>query len=610
MARRPQKKKFSKKQLKAQRKIDAQPVQVEQASLHPVRAVSDVPMGTTITVSELARRSGRPAAEIVGALLQNGVIATVNDSIDRDTVEIISEDLAIRVVGEESISKVTQKQEERGELTSRPPVVTVMGHVDHGKTTLLDSIRQANVAVSESGGITQHIGAYQVVWHGKRENENRPITFVDTPGHEAFSALRAHGASITDIVILVVAADDGVKPQTKEALSHARAANVPIIVAINKIDKPGANIDRVKGQLVELGLNPEDWGGKTPVIPVSAKSGEGIDDLLDTVLLVADLSELAARSYGTARGVIIESHMQPGVGPLATLLVQHGELQVGDMIVAGTTWGRVRFMEDEHGVRHQSAGPSVPVRVAGLSGVPMFGTQVGVVATEKIARMNAQNSVERNGSHRAVLDETEGGSLHLSIILKADVGGSVEAIRSSLAAIQIEGVEVRFIHDAVGDLTESDVNLAMASAHSLLLAFRTNVTTAAKNLARLNGLAIHPFDVIYELIEYVENQAKLLREPKVTHKEIGRLKVMGVFRTTKTDQIIGGRVEQGEIRVNANAQILRDDLEISTGIVRTLQRGQTPAQQINVGEECGLSLQTSAPAMVGDMLILSIEESV
>lgn len=609
MARRPQKKKLSKKQLKAQRKVDAAPKRTEDvAPQKPARATVDVPVGSTIMVADLARRSGRTSAEIVGALLGNGVIATVNDSVDRETVEIIGEELGIRVIDEVAAAETTDADVE-SELVPRPPVVTVMGHVDHGKTSLLDSIRQANVASSESGGITQHIGAYQVVWRGSDGNlPERRITFVDTPGHEAFSALRAHGASITDIVILVVAADDGVKPQTKEALSHARAANVPVIVAINKMDKPGANVDRVKGQLVELGLNPEDWGGKTPVVPVSAKAGTGIDDLLDTVLLVADLGELTARPDGLARGVIIESHMQPGVGPVATVLVQRGELRVGDMVVAGTAWGRVRFMEDEHGTRHLTAKPSTPVRVAGLSSVAVFGTQLAVMTSEKAARAAAQQAADRSGARFVNYEESD-ETPHLSVVLKADVGGSVEAIRSSLANLQPEGVEVRLIHDAVGDLTESDVHLAMASRHPLLLAFRTNVTAAAKNLAKLNNLPIYSFQVIYELIEHVETQAKALREPTVLRVETGRLKILGVFRTTKTEQIVGGRVEQGDVRTGAVATIMRDGEEVGTGTIRSVQRGQTPADLVREGEECGLSLATTTPAAVGDVLVVHVDET-
>ncbi|MGI6103150.1 MAG: translation initiation factor IF-2 [Patescibacteria group bacterium] len=609
MARRPQKKKLSKKQLKAQRKVDAAPKRTEDvAPQKPARTTVDVPVGSTIMVADLARRSGRTSAEIVGALLGNGVIATVNDSVDRETVEIIGEELGIRVIDEVAAAETTDADVE-SELVPRPPVVTVMGHVDHGKTSLLDSIRQANVASSESGGITQHIGAYQVVWRGSDGNlPERRITFVDTPGHEAFSALRAHGASITDIVILVVAADDGVKPQTKEALSHARAANVPVIVAINKMDKPGANVDRVKGQLVELGLNPEDWGGKTPVVPVSAKAGTGIDDLLDTVLLVADLGELTARPDGLARGVIIESHMQPGVGPVATVLVQRGELRVGDMVVAGTAWGRVRFMEDEYGTRHLTAKPSTPVRVAGLSSVAVFGTQLAVMTSEKAARAAAQQAADRSGARFVNYEESD-ETPHLSVVLKADVGGSVEAIRSSLANLQPEGVEVRLIHDAVGDLTESDVHLAMASRHPLLLAFRTNVTAAAKNLAKLNNLPIYSFQVIYELIEHVETQAKALREPTVLRVETGRLEILGVFRTTKTEQIVGGRVEQGDVRTGAVATIMRDGEEVGTGTIRSVQRGQTPADLVREGEECGLSLATTTPAAVGDVLVIHVDET-
>ncbi|MBI4022773.1 translation initiation factor IF-2 [Candidatus Berkelbacteria bacterium] len=640
MARHSRKRKLSKKELKAKSKVDeaAELKATEEASRVKAREVVPVALGETVTVAELAKRSGRSAAEIVGALLQNGVIATVNDSVDRTTIEIIADELEISVNAEEAVAAAHVDELDEAEQAPRPPVVTIMGHVAHGKTTLLDAIRQTNVAGGESGGITQHIGAYQVEVRpdaAKPSKAHRPaktprppsakrlrggaqaqadsptpgrrITFIDTPGHEAFSALRAHGATITDIAILVVAADDGVKPQTKEALSHARAADVPVIVALTKVDKPEAQLDRVKGELAELGLNPEDWGGKTPVVPVSAKTGQGLSDLLETVLLVADLAGLTARPVGPAQGVVIESHMEPGAGPLATVLIQQGQLSLGDALVAGEVYGRVRFMEDDARRRLEVAGPSTPIRIAGLSGPALFGTHLVAVASEKVARETARHA-SGGRAPRAASGSEEGGQRQLSLIVKGDVGGSLKAITTSVEGIEVEGVAVTVIHDGVGDLTESDVHLAIASAHPLLLAFRTNVTAAAKNLAKLHGIEIRTFAVIYELLDHVKEVAQAMRERRAVEVELGRLKVLKVFLKKKDRVVVGGRIESGVMRRGSQARIQRDGTPIGEAPLVTVQQGPTEVGEVGQGEECGLALATDLEILEGDVIIDTVQE--
>lgn len=613
MARRNTKRKLSKKEQKALTK-EASNVSTEGVIEAPVKRRESVRVDVpaTITIAQLSKLSGRTPVEIVGALLASGVIATVNDSIDRETVEIIADEIDLEIGATETLKPEALKVSDEAQ-SARPPVVVVLGHVDHGKTTLLDSIRKANVVAGESGGITQHIGAYQVQWKTD-DGTIRPISFIDTPGHEAFSAMRAHGVTMTDIAILVVAADDGVKPQTKEAASHAKAANIPIIVAINKIDAPGAQPDRVRGELAELGLADESWGGKTPTVLVSAKQGTGIDDLLDTVLLVADLAELTARPTGPAQGVVIEAHMELGIGPVATILVQHGELAVGQYVAIGRVVGKVRLMNDDAGHRLQSAGPATPVRIAGLTDVPSFGSQLVVTGSEKEARLLAQSASEQHQSRQLIAqteteDESGDEQLSISIVLKADVDGSLGAIQTSLEQITAEGVSVKVIHQGVGDLSESDVNLALAAKHPFIVAFRTGATVAARTIARSKQQTIHAYDIIYRLIDDVKTEADRLRTHKVTITEVGRLKVLEVFRTTKTAQIIGGRVEQGYIAKGASLQIMRDDELVGTGTIETLQRGQTKADRVDSVEECGLGVATTETIANGDVLVVSVTET-
>ncbi|MBI2590195.1 translation initiation factor IF-2 [Candidatus Berkelbacteria bacterium] len=608
MLRRSNKRKFSKKELRAQRKHDTDtPTEVVSVPAK-TRSQVKIEIPRLITVAELANLSSRTPAEIVGALMRNGVLATVNDSIDRETVEIIADELDLEIHAESQVVPSMQKISGKAQSETRPPVVVVMGHVDHGKTTLLDAIRKTNTVASEAGGITQHIGAYQVQWTDNQD-QIRPITFIDTPGHEAFSAMRAHGATITDVAILVVAADDGVKPQTKEAMSHAKAANIPIIIALNKIDKKEANPDRVKGELAELGLAPEDWGGKTPLVRISAKHSQGIDDLLDVVLLVADLQDLRAQTQGQAEGIVIEANKQQGVGPVATVLVQSGELKIGDAIVLGPIFGKIRVMENERGQRYTKAGPSTPVRIAGLSGVPAFGEHLKVCQNEKEARQLAQKAgLKKRLKHVTHQSQETEKERSLAIIVKADVDGSLKAIKTSLEAIEIPDVEVKVILEGVGDVTESDINIGTSLGQPYIVAFRTGATVAARHLARTNNIEIHSYDVIYRLIEDVQKSAEHLHLPIQILTEIGRLKVLKIFRTTKTHQILGGRIEQGRIVKSARVTILREKEILGTGIIESVQKGQEAVAELHAGEECGLGISTTETIQIDDVLVIELAE--
>ncbi len=603
MARR-KKRKLSKKEKKAIVKAEATRDESQMSVAQPMtRSAVQVQLPKTVTVAELANRSGRAPAEIVSALLRNGVIAGINESIDRETAEIIADEIDITVAPEEAAVVDTAPVGE-GKQVARPPVVTVLGHVDHGKTTLLDAIRQSDVTATESGGITQHIGAYQVSWSNK-DGDARLITFIDTPGHEAFSAMRAHGATITDIAILVVAADEGVKPQTKEALSHARAAEVPVVVALTKMDKPGANVEKVKGELSELGVQPEEWGGKTPVVAVSAKAGEGIDELLETILLVADLGELSARDSGPARGIAIEAHKAPGTGPVATVLIQEGTLEVGDTIVVGASYGRVRFLEDEHKQRLKEAGPAKPVRLAGLSSVPGFGDRLQVVESERTAKAMAQDAMQQQATRLPGTFRVAGDTL--PVVLKGDVDGSVAALVQSIEAIEVEGMTVSILLAGVGDVTESDIHMAIPD-QAIVLAFRTKVTPTAKQLARTHGVTVKTYDVIYELLDDVQAAAKGALRTELVPVEVGKLKVLGVFRTTKETKIVGGRVEEGRAAKQATVQVLRNGELVGSGTVQSLQRGQTAADEVAAGEQCGLSLSIKEPVAVDDVVVFSVLE--
>ncbi len=564
-----------------------------------------------IAVGEFAQRLDLGVAQVVGELMKNGVMATVNESIDFDTAAIIASELGFDIVPEPKAAEERPNDgEESAEGTkeqSRPPIVAVMGHVDHGKTSLLDAIRESDVASSEAGGITQHIGAYQV------KKNDRVITFLDTPGHEAFSAIRAHGASMTDVAIIVVAGDDGVKPQTKEAIEHAKAAGVSIVVAINKMDKSDADANRVKQELSEIGLIADDWGGDVPCVEVSAKTKDGIDKLLDVVLLVADIEEQKAAFDGSARGVIIESHLETGRGPVATLLVQKGTLRSGDSLVVGTTYGKVRSLEDYRGRKLKEATPGMPVVVSGVREVPNFGEWFEVVASEKVAKdwvakqarkqsiksLTGTKSISSQDLTRAVVD---GQVKELAVLVKADVQGSLESLVDSLGQIGNEEVRVKIVSSGVGDISESDV-LAADAGNAIILGFNVSIKAAVNQLAKRSKVDFHLYKVIYELLDDVRDWLSSLLPPEIVETELARLEILGIFKVTKTHVITGGRVQSGQLVAGLEARIMRKGEEVGSGVITTLQKEKQTAREANEGEECGLSFETTDKLELGDELV-------
>ena len=610
--------KLSKKETKAQNRQTAisqqQTAEKEAVSRKPEAVKPSVEVPTVLSVREFAVALNMPVTDVIGSLVKNGVMATINESIDFDTMSIIGDELGFAVNPKSEIRNPKHKEENtiKKKLVPRAPVVTVMGHVDHGKTKLLDAIRQTDVVSTESGGITQHIGAYQVKFKIKNlkfkikgdKAEERLITFLDTPGHEAFSAMRAHGANITDVVVLVVAANDGVKPQTLEAANHAKAASVPVIIAINKVDLPDADVDRTKRQLADIGLSPEEWGGKTPMVEVSAKEGKNIENLLEMILLVADLSELKADPTQSASGVVIESHMQAGLGPLATVLVQEGTLNVGDPIVIGKTYGKVRIMENYLGKKINSAGPSTPVRIAGLQDLPNFGDRFIGVSDEKSAReMTKTKTIKRKVLSITELssDIKEGKSKELNVVLKADVAGSLEAINTSLKNISTEEVKINTIHEGVGDVSESDINMALAS-NALVIGFRVKVDADVMNLARRENVKISIYDIIYQLIDDLSAALSGLLEPEIVETEIGRLEVLAIFKVKRDEKIIGGKVTTGRIENKAEVKITREKETIGEGKIDNLQQEKNDAHEALEGFECGLKVITPIKIVVGDVL--------
>lgn len=597
---RKRQRKLSKKEAKAQKKLSVQSNQPE-VRIEEKRSVNEVDLPETVTVGDLAQLSGRSSAEIIRVLISNGMLININDSIDFETAEIIAPELDLKI-SKQKLSK-PKKLTGAGGLLPRPPVVVVMGHVDHGKTSLLDRIRSTNITAGESGGITQHIGAYQVDWKTE-EGEARKITFIDTPGHEAFSAMRAHGANITDVVVLVVSAEEGVKPQTKEAVSHAKAANVPIIVALTKSDLPTANPEKVKSELVELELSPEDWGGKTPTLLVSAKTGEGIDDLLTTIILVAYLADLKSRQEGLAEGVVIESHKAVGIGPVATILIKEGTLRISDNFYIDNILGKVRFLEDDSGKRLSEAGPSTPVRVAGLSGVPTFGSTLIAANSEKEARQLSSTVISKATKSSKAVEVQDNV---VPVILKADVDGSIKALQQSLEAINVEDTTVSIIHSGVGDITESDAHMA-ASTGAYMAAFRVGISPAARRIANSENLKFKQYEVIYDLVDDMMAAAQGALKTELVEVEIGKLKVKGVFRTTKAIKIVGGKIEEGKVVKGCSVKIKRKDEVIDSGEVDSVQRGQTTTDEVGVGEECGLLIEITKPIEIDDVLVFSTQE--
>lgn len=563
-----------------------------------------------ITVGDLAKLLRMTATEVIKKLMSLGVMATVNEVIDYDTAEIVATELGAKVEKEVVVTIEEQIIEEEVEddenAVTRPPVVCVMGHVDHGKTSILDAIRHTEVTSTEAGGITQAIGAYQVDVNGQK------ITFLDTPGHAAFTAMRARGAMATDIAVLVVAADDGIMPQTVEAINHAKAAGVEIIVAINKMDKEGANPDKVMQQLTEHELVPEEWGGDVICVPVSAKTKMGIDKLLETILLVAEMAELKANPDRQAKGVVIEAKLDKGRGPVATLLVQNGTLNAGDILVAGTAVGKIRAMTDYHGKPIEKAGPSVPVEIMGLDSAPMSGDEFNAVSDEKLARAlveqrKAQAKEEEFKLFQKVTLDTlfdtisEGEMKELNIIVKADVQGSVEAVKQSLLKIENDEVNVKIVHGAVGAVSESDVMLAEASK-AIIVAFNTGVDQIAADNAKRDGIEIKQYDIIYDAIEDIERAMRGMRAPKYRDVETGEVEVREVYKISSAGTIAGSLVTSGTIKRDGKVRVIRNGKQIADVKLANLKRFKDEVKEVSSGYECGISLDGWDDIQAGDIL--------
>ncbi|MCI8677098.1 MAG: translation initiation factor IF-2 [Lawsonibacter sp.] len=582
------------------------------------KAPTKVLIPDEIGVGELASRMKKTGAEVVKCLIKNGVMASLSDIIDFDTAAIIAEEMGCKVekevivtIEERLIDTAEDKEED---LVGRAPVVVVMGHVDHGKTSLLDYIRSANVVSGEAGGITQHIGAYQVDVKGST------VTFLDTPGHEAFTAMRARGAMITDIAILVVAADDGIMPQTVESINHAKAANIPIIVAINKMDKPAANPDRIMQQLTEYSLVPEDWGGETIVCPISAKTGMGIDNLLDMVVLTAEVQELRANPNRTAHGAVIEARLDKGRGPVATLLVQNGTLKQGDVIIAGTAVGRVRAMTDARGQKLAEAGPSVPVEIIGMGEVPGAGDDFHAVADERMAReLVEQRKTERKEAISSsvgkvtledLFSQIQAGEMkNLNVIVKADVQGSAEAVKASLEKLTNEEVRVRVIHCAVGAISESDVMLAGTSG-AIIVGFNVRPDNNAKDSAARMGVDMRMYRVIYDAINEIEAAMKGMLAPKFREVDLGRAEVRNVFRITNVGMVAGCYVLDGKMQRNAQMRLLRDNIVIYDGAIASLQRFKDSVKEVAAGYECGITFEKFQDIKEGDIIEAFLMEQI
>ncbi len=589
-------------------------LQLEIAKKAPVKVL----IPDEIAVGELASRMKKTGTEVVKCLMKNGIMASLSQIIDFDTAAIIAEELGcvvekeVIVTIEEKLIDVSEDREE--DLETRAPVVVVMGHVDHGKTSLLDYIRKASVASGEAGGITQHIGAYQV-----NVNDN-PITFLDTPGHEAFTAMRARGAMITDVAILVVAADDGIMPQTVESINHAKAAEIPIIVAINKMDKPTANPDRIMQQLTEYELVPEEWGGETIICPISAKTGMGIDNLLDMVVLTAEMRELRANPNRAASGAVIEARLDKGRGPVATLLVQKGTLKQGDVIIAGTAVGRVRAMTDAKGRKLQSAGPSVPVEIIGMGEVPSAGDDFHAVADERMARelVEQRKDEQKNAVNAAMAKVTldnlfsqiqAEGMKTLNLIVKADVQGSAEAVKASLEKLTNEEVRVRVIHCAVGAINESDVTLA-ATSGAIVVGFNVRPDANAKDTATRMNVDMRMYRVIYDAINEVETAMKGMLSPKFKEVELGRAEVRNVFRITGVGMVAGCYVLDGKMQRNAQMRLLRENIVIYDGAIASLQRFKDSVKEVATGYECGITFEKFQDIKEGDIIEAFIMEEI
>ncbi|MGY5450116.1 translation initiation factor IF-2 [Agarivorans sp. MS3-6] len=588
----------------------ATPTAMQHGFNKPAQPVErEVRISETISVGELASKMAVKATEVIKAMMKMGAMATINQVIDQETATLVAEELGHKVVlvKENALEEqVMQEAESTGEKTNRAPVVTIMGHVDHGKTSLLDYIRRAKVADGEAGGITQHIGAYHV------ETNGNMVTFLDTPGHAAFTSMRARGAKATDIVVLVVAADDGVMPQTVEAVQHARAAGVPLVVAVNKMDKEGADPDRVKNELSQHEVIPEDWGGDVQFVHVSAKSGEGIDDLLEAIVLQSDVLELTASHIGAASGVVIESRLDKGRGPIASILVQHGQLEKGDIILCGLEYGRIRAMKDENGKDIDSAGPSIPVEILGLSGVPQAGDEATVVRDEKKAR---EVALYRQGKFRDVklarqqksklenmfANMEEGEVQELNIVLKSDVQGSLEAIADSLTKLSTDEVKVNIIGRGVGGITETDATLAAAS-NAIVLGFNVRADATARRIIESESVDLHYYSVIYDLIDEVKSAMTGLLAPEFKQQIMGLAEVRDVFKSPKLGAIAGCMVLEGQVKRSNPIRVLRDNIVIYEGELESLRRFKDDVNEVRNGMECGIGVKNYNDVRAGDQI--------
>ena len=585
--------------------------------IEPPKELETIEIPDLLTVQELATSMIVPVKDVISELIKMGTMATINQNIASEVATAVAKKFGFNAVVKEAGEEVTVEQEEDKPemMTARPPVVTVLGHVDHGKTSLLDRIRSADVAAGEAGGITQKIGAYTV------EKNDRKITFVDTPGHEAFTAMRARGAKVTDVAILVVAADDGVMPQTREAIAHAKAAGVPIVVAINKMDRPDAQPDRVKQQLADQGLQPVDWGGKIEMVPVSARTGEGIDGLLETVLLEADIRELRANKNRRATGVVIESALHRGRGAVATVLVQNGTLRVGDIIVVGGTFGKVRALIDDRGKQVKKAGPSIPVEVMGLQDVPAAGDTMMVVSDERVARETAEKRKTRRrdvriaatGSQRVSLETfmqmPAEGKKALNLIIKADGQGSLEALRARMESLSSDDVDIRVIHGGVGAITPNDVNLASAS-NGVLIGFNVRPDETAKRLADNEGVDLRFYQVIYDIEDDIKKAMHGMLAPIEREVTLGRAEVRQIFKQSKVGMIVGCYVTSGKIVRNSKVRVLRDSAVVFDGELESLRRFKDDVKEVAEGFECGLQVARYQDIKEGDVIESYVTEQV
>lgn len=569
----------------------------------------DIVLPKFLSVKELSVKLGLDVTVVIKKLIENGVMASINEEVDYDTAAIVANDLGFNVsetqeattrlgLGFVTDSIKQEKTEKTEEFKIRPPIVAVMGHVDHGKTTLLDMIRKTKVVDQESGGITQHIGAYQVLRNGKL------ITFLDTPGHEAFSAMRARGANVTDIIVLTVAADDGVKPQTIEVINRAKLTGVPLIVAINKIDKPGANIERVKKELGDFGVLIEEWGGTVPVVKISALTGQGVDELLDLILLQSEVLELKANPLGQTLGTVIEANLSKTLGPIATILIQNGTLKLSDIVAVGRAYGRIRSMVDAAGKRVKDILPATPVQISGLSDVPNAGDVLRTYESLDEAKEIAMQVVRSERAKRIIgkSSSLNLNSKDLNLIIKVDVLGSLEAIRDALNKLKNEEIKLNVLEEGAGEITENDV-LRAEAARAIILGFRTRMNVQAAKLAQAKKVIIQQYDVIYDLIEDITKEVVEMMAPEVIRTDLGRAKILAVFRTEKEQMIIGGNVIEGKLSGTGTVEVIRNNVLLGTGKILSLQQNKISVNEVTVGHDFGLSLETEVKIEKGDILV-------